>query len=120
MTHYGPQTGEDTADPNAQRLSFSEVTSDGVVCKQRLILLADSRTDCSLIAIIAGSDTSATALSHIWYYLLRNPKYYDRLRKEVEESFPNGEDPIDFTRQADMPFLNGCMYANTIQSCAPS
>lgn len=61
---------------------------------------------------MAGSDTSATALSHLWFYLLKHPEYYARLRKEVDEAFPRGEDPIDFTRQADMPFLNACMYVS--------
>lgn len=60
-------------------------------------------------AVIAGSDTAATALTHIWYFLLRNPTCLSRLRKEVDESFPDGHDIFDFSKQADMPYLNACM-----------
>ena len=39
------------------------------------------------LAIIAGEDTSATTLSHIFYFLLRHPTYLERsLRREVEGS----------------------------------
>ena len=56
------------------------------------------------IAVIAGSDTTATALSQLWYFLARNPHCYEMLRKEVLS-----EDEGDFTRQASMPYLNACM-----------
>lgn len=63
------------------------------------------------LAIIAGGDTTATTLSHLVYYMLRYPKYLDRLRKEVDETFPDGADStLDFTKQTNsMPFLNACM-----------
>ncbi|GJE95883.1 cytochrome P450 [Phanerochaete sordida] len=63
------------------------------------------------LAIIAGGDTTATTLSHLVYYMLRYPKYLDRLRKEVDETFPDGADStLDFTKQTNsMPFLNACI-----------
>ena len=62
------------------------------------------------LAIIAGGDTTATTLSHIFYFLLRHPTYLERLRREVDEVFPQGEDStLDFTKQTTMPFLNACM-----------
>jgi cytochrome P450 len=61
------------------------------------------------LAIIAGSDTTATTLTVIWYYLLLEPAKFDRLRREVDAHFPPGEEPLDFTRMVNMPFLNACM-----------
>ncbi|EJD01754.1 high nitrogen upregulated cytochrome P450 monooxygenase 1 [Fomitiporia mediterranea MF3/22] len=59
------------------------------------------------VAIIAGSDTTATTISHIFYYLLSNPSVLGRLRKELDGAFPLGEgDPFDFTRLAELPVLN--------------
>lgn len=62
------------------------------------------------LAIVAGSDTTSTTLSGIFYYLLTNPEYYIRLRKEVDEAFPPGEgEPYDGTKLAEMKFLNAIM-----------
>ena len=58
----------------------------------------------------AGSDTAATTLAHLWYFLLSNPRCFEQLRKEVDQTFPQGEDSMaDLTRQGAMPYLNACM-----------
>jgi cytochrome P450 len=62
-----------------------------------------------ILAVVAGSDTTATTLTALWYYLLREPSTFDRLRKEVDAYFPSGEEPLDFTKMANMPYLNACM-----------
>ncbi|KAJ3538505.1 hypothetical protein NM688_g6512 [Phlebia brevispora] len=62
-----------------------------------------------LLAIIAGSDTTSTALSHLWYFLIRNPNVYKRLRQEVDAVFPPGDDPLDFKKHVDMEYLNACI-----------
>jgi cytochrome P450 len=62
-----------------------------------------------LLAVIGGSDTTATAFSVLWYYLLLNPAKFDHLRDEIDTYFPSGEEPLDFTRMASMPYLNACM-----------
>jgi cytochrome P450 len=62
-----------------------------------------------LLATVAGSDTTATTLTAMWYYLLLNPTKFDRLQKEVDTYFPPGEEPVDFTRMVNMPYLNACM-----------
>ena len=64
------------------------------------------------LAIVAGSDTTSTTLSGIFFYLLTNPEYYARLREEVDAYFPPGEgEPFDGTRLAEMKYLNAVMYA---------
>lgn len=62
------------------------------------------------VAIIEGSDTTATTLSGVLYYLMANPEYYARLKKEVDETFPPGEaGPFDGPHLAQMNFLNAVM-----------
>lgn len=46
-------------------------------------------------AVVAGSDTAATALGHLCYFLLNHPKYLELLRREVNEVFPDGQEPSD-------------------------
>ena len=62
-----------------------------------------------MLAIIAGSDTTAIVLSHLLYYMMRHPGCAERLRREIDGAFPGSEDPIDFARLAELPYLNACM-----------
>ncbi|TFY51901.1 hypothetical protein EVJ58_g10318 [Rhodofomes roseus] len=58
-------------------------------------------------AIVAGSDTTATALSNIIYFLLLHPVCFSRLRDEIDEAFsPGTKEPTDTTVLAQMPYLN--------------
>ena len=66
-----------------------------------------------MLSIIAGSDTSAIALTHILYFLFQRPECFQKLSAEVDEVFPKGEDTMDFTKQAEMPYLNACMLVLT-------
>ena len=63
----------------------------------------------SVLAIIAGSDTTSTVLSATWFFLCRYPEYLARLQKEVDETFPGGEEPFDGVKLAAMPLLNAIM-----------
>ncbi|KAH0838343.1 high nitrogen upregulated cytochrome P450 monooxygenase 2 [Lanmaoa asiatica] len=61
----------------------------------------------SLLAIIAGSDTTATVLKNIVFYLLTNPTYYARLREEVDAAFPPTEtSSLDTEILHSLPVLN--------------
>lgn len=69
------------------------------------------------LAIVAGSDTTSTTLSGVFYYLLTNPACYARLRAELDEAFPPGEgEPFDGTRLAELKYLNAIMYVFLIGS----
>lgn len=69
------------------------------------------------LAVIAGADTTATALSSVFYYLLRDPSKFKRLRGEVDSFFPRDEgDPFDSARLASMPYLNAVMYVLQVPS----
>ena len=68
------------------------------------------RENCK-VAVVAGSDTTATTLSNVFYYLLTNEEVLARLGKELDEAFPLGEgDPFDFTKLSELPVLNAVMY----------
>jgi len=81
----------DEADIEPEKPSMPMVHSDG------------------LLAVVAGSDTTATTLTALWYYLLRDLSVFNRLRNEIEAYFPSGQEPLDFTRMVNMPYLNACI-----------
>ncbi|KAI0812689.1 cytochrome P450 [Irpex lacteus] len=62
-------------------------------------------------AVVAGSDTVATVLSHFWYLMLRHPECCERLYEEVVQAFPDvGEEmPRDFRRLEGLEYLNACL-----------
>ncbi|TFY79311.1 hypothetical protein EWM64_g4697 [Hericium alpestre] len=62
-----------------------------------------------ILAIIAGSDTTATILSALVFHLLSNPTAYERLQAEVDAAFPQGEEPHDTAKMAGMEYLNACL-----------
>lgn len=61
----------------------------------------------AVIAVIAGSDGPASALSNAVYELLCNPQCFERLRAEVDSAFPpNAGEPINTARLSRMEYLN--------------
>ena len=56
-----------------------------------------------------SSDTTATTLANLWYYLLLYPAHYKRLQREIDAVFLRGEDPVDQGRLVGMVFLNACI-----------
>jgi cytochrome P450 len=61
------------------------------------------------LAIIAGSDTTATVLSNIFYYLMTTPNAYTRLQAEIDKTFPPGENALDPSKYLEMPYLSAVM-----------
>lgn len=61
------------------------------------------------LAIIAGSDTTATSLSVLFWLLLSNRSTYDKLQAEVDQYFPPGENALDIAQHPRMPYLNAVM-----------
>ncbi|KAM7203149.1 Cytochrome P450 [Naviculisporaceae sp. PSN 640] len=61
--------------------------------------------------VIAGSETTATAMTVITYYLGRNPEMLKRLREEVRSTFKNYEE-IDGNSAAQLRYLHAlCLEA---------
>ncbi|KAK7692347.1 hypothetical protein QCA50_003972 [Cerrena zonata] len=57
------------------------------------------------LAIIAGSDTTASVLSNLFYFLLRDPVAYKKLQEEVDKYYPAGDDPTNTQHHPKMVFL---------------
>lgn len=89
LTLLPVQSNEDNAE--AQSPPRDIVVSDGV------------------LAIIAGSDTTATSLSNIFFHLLNNRDCYRRLQAEVDEYYPPGENALDPQHHPRMPYLDAVM-----------
>ncbi|KAK7687806.1 hypothetical protein QCA50_009025 [Cerrena zonata] len=61
------------------------------------------------VAIIAGSETTATAATNTLYFLLKHPDVKRRLQKEIREVFPENGEISDCTKFNELPFLNACI-----------
>jgi len=62
-----------------------------------------------VLAIVAGSDTTAGVLSNMFFYLLKNPEAYRRLQAEVDKFYPQGENALDTKHHQSMPLLNAAI-----------
>jgi cytochrome P450 len=60
------------------------------------------------IFFIAGSETTATLLSGLTYYLLGKPETMARLVAEIRGAFAS-DDEIDLQRLASLPYLEACL-----------
>jgi len=71
-------------------------------------LLADG-----ILTILAGSDTSATTMSNTWYFLLTHPTAFARLRAEIDDAFPPGDEfeltGANANKLADLSYLNAVL-----------
>lgn len=56
------------------------------------------------VFIVAGSETSATTLSAMTYYLCRNPLIYQRLKDEVRGTFRSADDITSV--KATLPYVD--------------
>lgn len=64
-------------------------------------------SDATLV-IVAGSDTTATVLSSLFFYLLRDPEKLERLRAEVDKFYQRGEE-ITTKHFGEMHYLDACI-----------
>ncbi|KAL0565135.1 hypothetical protein V5O48_016893 [Marasmius crinis-equi] len=64
----------------------------------------------AVLAIVAGSDTTSTAMANLFWCLLSRPETYKRLREEVDKEYPVGTDPLlDTSRYGNMKYLTACL-----------
>lgn len=57
----------------------------------------------------AGSDTTAIALTHVMYYLLRHPKALSRLRQEIDQAVENDVVIASDAAVRNLPYLRACL-----------
>ena len=60
------------------------------------------------MAIIAGADTTSTALGNLFFFLMTQPVQYQRLQAEIDGA---ADQLTDHTALARLPYLNATMYA---------
>jgi len=70
--------------------------------------LAQVLSDGSM-AITAGSDTTATALSNLFVFLMSNPQAYTCLQAEIDSFYPADEDGLSAKHHGNMPYLSACI-----------
>ncbi|KAL4744100.1 cytochrome P450 [Aspergillus similis] len=82
----------------------------GIVMNQKEELRL-SRTEMyanSQVFMVAGTETTATALSGLFYQLLQNPDKMEKLVNEVRGNFQKDSD-IDMRALEQMQYLNACL-----------
>lgn len=65
------------------------------------------KANCGIL-IIGGSETTATLLSGVTYFLLTNPEPMRKLTEEIRSSFKS-ESEIDFVSVNNLPYLLACL-----------
>jgi len=60
------------------------------------------------LVVIAGSDTTKTVLSSLFFYLLCNPEKLARLREEIDRFYPPGES-LSSEHFQEMSYLDACI-----------
>lgn len=72
----------------------------------------------ALLAIVAGSDTTSSVLSNVFYYLLRHPTCHARLRAEIDEAFSSSSSGdghgsesavLEIDKLTNLSYLNAVM-----------
>ncbi|KAM5536556.1 hypothetical protein V8D89_009833 [Ganoderma adspersum] len=61
--------------------------------------------DDGTLAMVAGSDTSSSAITSVFHCLLSHPEAYAALQEEVDRFYPQGEDVCNTANHRDMHYL---------------
>jgi cytochrome P450 len=86
----------DEAGVEKQKPTFEESAADGIV------------------AIIAASDTVASTMCSLVWFLLSNPEYYRRVQQELDSVFVDGDDPFEVSKHQELHFLSACMSVDSL------
>ncbi|KAJ3537482.1 hypothetical protein NMY22_g5572 [Coprinellus aureogranulatus] len=76
----------------------------------------------AVVTIFAGSDTAASSLAMVFFYLLRNTRCYKKLQKEIDDSVADADDTIpSMEKLGQLPYLNAVINeAMRIQPPVPT
>ncbi|PYH43686.1 cytochrome P450 [Aspergillus saccharolyticus JOP 1030-1] len=75
--------------------------------KESLQLTRDEMYSNSQLFMVAGTETTATALSGLTYQLLTHPEKMQKITQEIREAFK--DEKIDMIRLAQLKYLNACI-----------
>jgi len=59
--------------------------------------------------IVAGSETTATTLSALIYFLLKRPEKYARFTEEIRSTFKGDDEEITLQAASALPYLQACI-----------
>jgi cytochrome P450 len=68
----------------------------------------DELSYTTVVLMVAGSETVATTLSGLTYYLCANPSVHARLKSEIRETFKTEKD-INLASTNSLPYLGACI-----------
>jgi cytochrome P450/NADPH-cytochrome P450 reductase len=74
----------------------------------------DSVIDNMITFLIAGHETTSGLLSFAFYYMLKNPKAYERAQAEVDEVI--GKESITVEHLSKLPYLNAVSFYGGFES----
>ncbi|KAF4126445.1 Cytochrome P450, partial [Geosmithia morbida] len=105
------------ADPSAGPAMKKDLLSRFVEAREaRPEFMTDSMVQTMAVSMaFAGSETTAISLSAVFYYLLRNPGFYDKLVQELDEAARSGHFAdcetglVTFAEAQKLPFLHACV-----------
>ncbi|KAI9068088.1 high nitrogen upregulated cytochrome P450 monooxygenase 2 [Trametes sanguinea] len=66
--------------------------------------------DDGILAIVAGSDTTSSALTSLAFCLATHPPALGRLQAEIDKLYPAGEDPCAAVHYRDMHYLTAVIH----------
>ncbi|KAI0126680.1 cytochrome P450 monooxygenase [Xylariales sp. AK1849] len=66
-------------------------------------------SDEAVVLIIAASDTTGTALSGLSFYLARYPGCYDKLQREIRNSFSSVDEIVGGRKLLECKYLRACV-----------
>jgi cytochrome P450 len=70
-----------------------------------------------ILMIVAGTDTTAAALTFTIHHLLQQPEWYSRLQAEVKTVISTSETRPPFQDIDALPFLDACIKEGLRVSC---
>lgn len=65
--------------------------------------------DDGILAILAGSDTTSSALTSLFFCLATHPEAFGHLQSEVDRFYPPGDNPADPKHYREMHYLTAAM-----------
>ena len=68
--------------------------------------------DDGILAVVAGSDTTSSALTSVFFCLLTHPAAYARVQEEVDKYYPQGEDAFNPKHHRELQYLQAVMYVH--------
>lgn len=84
---------------------FHELLSPEGKDEDYVIPTVDQLKDEAHSILGAAADTTGNAMTVAAYHTISNPEIFEKLKKELEEAFPNAEQELSFVELEKLPYL---------------